>query len=171
VSYDLYVVPREEAARWVDFLESRVDEGDVVWSEGEGTRAERVAAALLALDPQLERLSAPDERGFVELDHQDTATPIEVWLYPDNGSLTIPYWHSGEQARVLMRKVFDYLEAIERESGWVCVDPQLDRPLDRATDLDEVVAAYESGTVAVRRSVEADERPRLRRIWPFRRDR
>jgi hypothetical protein len=82
----------------------------------------------------------------VELNQPDppVGAGIQIHVFDDSASLTVPYWHRGEDARSAFDSIWRYARAIAEASGYVAFDPQLGRALATAADLEAAVAAYES---------------------------
>jgi hypothetical protein len=81
----------------------------------------------------------------IELTDPELVTGVQITLYDDWASVTLPYWHSGAAARAVWSEVWRYLH-IFVEKGHVVYDPQLDRPLNLDVDEAEVQRMY--GSVA-----------------------
>lgn len=118
-----------------------------------------VAEALMALDPTLQVFhmafddiarvqgisveEARERYRHIELNGpEDDEAGIQVTLYDDEATVTVPYWHRGEAAQKVFRKIWQYLEVIWRLCGYVVYDPQLDRVFDPPAELDAAIAAY-----------------------------
>ncbi|MFJ9590493.1 hypothetical protein [Streptomyces acidicola] len=44
-------------------------------------------------------------------------------------TITVPYWHAGNDASVVLSKVFALAAIVEKETGLTAYDPQAERPL------------------------------------------
>jgi hypothetical protein len=44
-------------------------------------------------------------------------------------TITVPYWHTGDDAAVVLGKVFALSAIVEKETGLTAFDPQTERPL------------------------------------------
>ncbi len=106
------------------------------------------------------------EYRHIEINSADGGPGIQITLFDDTASLTIPYWHRGEKANGVWREAFQYLECLERHGGFSTYDPQLDRILDLGSDLEEVVEVYASGVGATERAVREMIEPR-KPWWKF----
>jgi len=80
---------------------------------------ERVAEAIVAIDPAAERF---DGDGFVEF---DTAA-MQVWLSSTEATITVPYWYTGDEADTVMRRAHEYAAALTDTGGFVMWDPQVE---------------------------------------------
>jgi hypothetical protein len=74
---------------------------------------------------------------------EDVGAQIE--LEDTTGAISLPYWHSGAAAVSAFKKIWSYLEILEREGGYRVYDPQLDKVLDLEHDFAKVVGMYEAG--------------------------
>lgn len=151
MSYDILLLSREPGQSWNEILDANerriLGPGDRPLSLAARTRLERIAGHLLADDPQLERFAT--ER-HIELSRVDN-TGIQVSLFSSEMAVALSYWHTGPAARAVMQIVWAYLAILEQETGWEAYDRQLDRSLDLARDLDEVVGCYADLSVRLHR--------------------
>jgi hypothetical protein len=154
MSYDFLLLFRNPGQSWHEVLEANerlaLEEDDRPLSPVTQTRLERMAERLQAHDPQLERYTTERK---IELTRADSAG-IQVSLFSRELSVTVAYWHTGPTARAVMQIVWSYLVILAEETGWEVYDPQLDRSLDPARDLDAVTGGY------------ADMSARLHRMTP-----
>ena len=121
----------------------------------------RLVAALQAVNPLLEafpfnyvelaRLNNISEqeakRRFrhVELNGPEDGNGIQITLFDDTASITIPYWHHGRDAEEVLRETWSYLEVLEHEEGFQAYDPQLERLLSLRMDFNAVLGKYAEG--------------------------
>ena len=63
------------------------------------------------------------------LDLSHSGTGINLSVFGDEVSITVPYWHAGHDAEVVLDKVFALSAIVEKETGLTAYDPQLERPL------------------------------------------
>ena len=116
----------------------------------------KIADALLARDPQLD-VFAPDfdeisklhklsveeayER-FRQIEINDTASSgIQITLFDESASITVPYWHKGAAARETFGRLWPLIEIVCSEGKFEVFDPQLDRVIE-AQSFDDVVECY-----------------------------
>lgn len=107
----------------------------------------RVADALINHNPQLEvfefgydqiakleKISLEEARGkyrHLELNGpEDDGKGIQITLFDDEASVTVPFWHVGSKVEDIFREIWSYLKIIGREAGYVIYDPQIDRIID-----------------------------------------
>jgi len=119
----------------------------------------RVADALINHDPKLavfefrydqiaklEKTSVEEARlkyRHLELNGpEDDGKGIQITLFDDEASVTVPFWHAGTRAEDVFREIWNYLKIIAREAGYVIYDPQIDRIIDPAKGFDESLACY-----------------------------
>ena len=74
--------------------------------------------------------------------YADPDDGVEIQLYGDSVSVSIPFWHSGEQAEHVLLRVSDYLKTVQDITGFVVYDPQLDRVVQLPADLSRVTERY-----------------------------
>jgi hypothetical protein len=82
---------------------------------------------------------------------------IQISLEDVTGDITVPYWHSGAQANRALKKIWGYIDVLQRVGGYRVYDPQLDEVLDLERDFANVVAKYEAGVQYVRQLANEDE--------------
>ncbi|NOT40914.1 MAG: hypothetical protein HOP13_10510 [Alphaproteobacteria bacterium] len=148
-----------------------VDVHDIVGNEdGEGpaqgkrnpvaeANKRKLADALIAHDARLElfkpdfaaianlhkmRVDEAHER-FRHLELNATASGIQITLTDDSASLTIPYWHKGDDARRVLEQAWGLIEIVCRETNYEVFDGQLDRVID-VNAFDDVLRSYAGTT-------------------------
>ncbi|MFI6022109.1 hypothetical protein ACIBCP_31295 [Streptomyces sp. NPDC051287] len=74
------------------------------------------------------------EVDITEYEHESrdlghSGTGIDLFVFGDEVSITVPYWHAGEDAAVVLGKVFALGAIVGREMGLTAYDPQTECPL------------------------------------------
>ena len=122
----------------------------------------RVADALIAHNPKLEvfqfnydaiakheKISVEQARlryRHLELNGpEEDSDGIQITLFDDDASVTVPFWHEGDKAAATLRKIWSYLEIISRETGYLIYDPQIDRVFESAAGFEAALASYTGG--------------------------
>jgi hypothetical protein len=165
MSYELYLFkPRAD----VDPLETvdelfLVEDEDVHLSSPQPEkeiRKHQLADALKKLNPELE-VFAPgfnetsemdsffgeeEAASFrhLELNETEADNGIQITLSNDKANITIPFWHRGEKAEQVFGEIWTYLALLEKEAGFITVDPQLGKVLNLSDDLSKVLDVYET---------------------------
>jgi hypothetical protein len=164
MSYDLQLIPRATAAAWLVRFESHLADDDLEINPGPAVPEKEawknsLRGALTAFEPAFEAfrfgfdeiaksfdISEAEARiryRHIELNLPDEdPTGIQITLFDDTVSLTVPYWHIGSGATEVFRKIWGYLALLEREGNLATHDPQLDRMIDLQNDFDEVLSRY-----------------------------
>lgn len=162
MSYDLqFFAPRPGVA-----VRDIVDDDD---GPAQGKRNPTIEAkkrklvdALVAHDKRLELLEPdfdaiarlhkmPLDEAYERIRHLELAdmtkesSGIQIVLFDDRASLTIPYWHNGDAARRVLGQVWGLIEIICRDTGYEVFDPQLDRVID-VNAFDDVLRSYAGTT-------------------------
>jgi len=122
-------------------------------------RKRRVAAALRARNPTLEPFAfgfeeiarfekitveeAKKKHRHIELNNPEPSNGIQIMLFDDEASVTVPYCHQGTAARQIFEEIWSYLEIIEREAGFFTYDPQIVRVLCLENDFEASLGYYE----------------------------
>jgi hypothetical protein len=78
----------------------------------------------------------------IELNGPDGGNGIQIELFDDGASLTVPYWHKDEKAKAVFAEIWDYLKVVHRVAGYQIYDPQMDCIVDLASGLDKPVERY-----------------------------
>jgi len=142
----------------------------------------RIADALIAHDPGLEvsafdydaiarlhrmRIDVAYERvRHLELtDVSAGGSGVQIMLFDDSASVTVPFWHEGAGARADIERVWSYIDVVCRTAGYDVFDPQLDRVIERGA-FDEVFASYERAMRHVKDVAGPTAKPR-RPWWKF----
>jgi hypothetical protein len=165
MSYDLWLFPKREGespestARVLLADESQeLNPGPAVPEKEQ--RKEALKRALQAVNPQLEQFpfgyqeiaefegitlaEAKRRHRHIELNGPDNGNGIQITLFDDSVSITVPYWHRGEAAQLVFREIAQYINAIQATTGYLTYDSQLERVIDPAmdTDMEEAIAGY-----------------------------
>jgi hypothetical protein len=76
---------------------------------------------------------------YFELDHEPTG--IQLSLYADEATITVPYWYSGAQARDIVHIVYRLAGVIEEHTEFSGYDEQADLPVAEAAQRPELALA------------------------------
>jgi hypothetical protein len=142
----------------------------------------KVADALIARDPNLElatfdyeeiarlhriRVDVAYERmRHLELtDVSAGGSGVQIMLFDDRASVTVPFWHEGVGARADLERVWGYIDVICRETGYEVFDPQIDRVIDRGA-FDNVFANYMRAMARVK-DIAVPQSMKRRPWWKF----
>ena len=165
MSYDLHLL-RPRPGESVEETATRDADEDSPASPPDPQKEElkrRVAAALISQDKalaifrfdykeiaRLQKISVADAQlRFRHIELNDDATGIQITLLDDEAGVTVPYWHTGEKAQAVLRRLLAHADTICKETGFVAYDPQLGRVVTSA-DLDAVAAVYVAQVHALR---------------------
>lgn len=127
VSYDIYFLSQRDGQSWDEVLEAMEDAAE---------HSEPIPARLLEawdrIVPQARVLLGEVDITECEQESRDpshTGTGIDLSVFGDEVSITVPYWHAGDDAAVVLGKVFTLSAIVEKETGLTAYDPQMERPL------------------------------------------
>lgn len=145
MSYDLILFrPREG----IDPRDIATADDEIIQRGARNPLAEamkrKIADALLAHDRQLD-IFAPDfdeiaklhklpveeayER-FRQIEINDTASSgVQIALYDEHASITVPFWHKCAAARDVFERLWVLIEIACREGEFEVFDPQLDQTI------------------------------------------
>jgi len=142
----------------------------------------KVADTLIAFDPNLELATfdyeeiarlhrvrvdvAYDRVRHLELtDVSSGGSGVQIMLFDDRASVTVPFWHEGADARADLERVWSYIDVICRETGYEVFDPQIDRVIDRGA-FDDVFASYMRAMARVK-DIAVPQLKKRRPWWKF----
>lgn len=143
----------------------------------------RVADALIARNPRLEIFQfdydavaksqkITVEQARLQFRHfelngpREGANGIQITLFDDEASVTVPFWHKGDKAADTFREIWSYLEIISREAGYLIYDPQIDRISDASAGFDDALACY-TGVVGQMQQKLPSSRTAKKPWWRF----
>jgi hypothetical protein len=139
---------------------------DSGWRE----RMHAAAAAVTEADFSFEAEHAGEgtEEERVELNGPEEGTGLQVLIFADAAYVHLPFWHTGEDARQAWEQAWTVLRVLQRETGWIIYDPQLDRLLDLDAHRADVEAEYGRGmataqAISAAPLIAAQQRP----WWKF----
>ncbi|WP_328919721.1 MULTISPECIES: hypothetical protein [unclassified Streptomyces] len=67
------------------------------------------------------------EQELRDLSHSGTG--IDLSVFGDEVSITVPYWHVGDGASTVLGKLFALSAIVEKETGLTADEPQAEMPL------------------------------------------
>ena len=67
---------------------------------------------------------------------------VQIELFDDEASVTVPFWHTGAKAEACFRQIWDVMGIISREGGYAVFDPQMDRALKDGENIRGALDAY-----------------------------
>ncbi|WP_432080427.1 hypothetical protein [Streptomyces sp. WAC 04229] len=127
MSYDIYFLSRRDGQSWDEVLEAMEEAAE---------RSDPIPDYLLEawdrIVPQARILLGEGDITEHEQESRDlshSATGIDLSVFGNEVSVTVPYWHAGDDAAVVLGKVFALSAIVEKETGLNAYDPQMERPL------------------------------------------
>ncbi len=96
----------------------------------------------IAASRRISREEARIAYRHVELHEAHDPEGIQIAIYDDFVTVAVPYNHEHREASEMFQDVWKYLQKIERETGYVTYDPQLDCILDLSSDYDTVLSHF-----------------------------
>jgi hypothetical protein len=95
------------------------------------------------------------ENGCHEITHEQTGIQLSLWAQA--AGITVPYWYSGHDARLVLQTIYALAIAVEEETGLVGYDRQVDQPVRQAAaDPSNGVANFDMVASMVRRANRQD---------------
>ncbi len=187
MSYDLYLIRVTPGATSdeVEALALAAAEEDYPTSDPPPeteARNQSLVAALRAVNPALEpfafdypeiarskQISEPEARRryrHTELNGPENGPGVQITLYDDWASVTLPYWHRGAAADAVWDEVWGYLQVLAERGGFTVYDPQLERPLDLSADRPAAQRMYSDGVAfTARTAAEITAGSTARKPW------
>lgn len=186
MSYDIYLFKPRDGESVDEAYERVVDEAE---EEDKGppdaekeALKERLAKALVDANPELERfvfdyaavaksLKTTEEdalRQFrhIELNGPEDGNGIQIMIEDDSATITVPYWHEGDEASDAFDEIRRYAKVFEDEAGYIAYDPQLEKQIDFSNDLAGMTTAYTDVSSQLESIVSAiEEKPKP--WWKF----
>ena len=184
MSYDFRLVKRKRGED--PLLTARADSDGLPTTPADPQKEllkRKVADALIARNPQLhvfqfdydavaksQKISVEEARlkfRHLELNGpEENCNGIQITLFDDEASVTVPFWHEGDKAADTFREIWSYLEIISREADYVIYDPQIDRVLDPSAGFDEPLSCYAGAMQQIHQTLPASGGER-RPWWKF----
>ncbi|MDX3234902.1 hypothetical protein PV392_04225 [Streptomyces sp. ME03-5709C] len=131
MSYDIYFVRRGDDQSWAaapespEFDDATFDEDAEVLVPAELLDAwDRIVPQARTLLGEVELFETGES---YELSHGGTG--IQLSICGDEVTITVPYWHSGENAVRVLGQVYALSVVVELETGLAAYDPQVEAPL------------------------------------------
>jgi hypothetical protein len=124
MSFDLYFLTRAPGQSWEEAHEAMGDAGEPVELSPE--RRALWGRIVTELAPVLPESENGLDDACAELD--DETTGLQLSMYDSELALTVPYWHSGEEADRLVALLVDVVQVVERVTGLTAYDPQAEMP-------------------------------------------
>ncbi len=78
----------------------------------------------------------------MELKGPDDGPGIQITLFDDVASLTVPYWHKDKKAKSVFARIWEYLKVLQRVGGYQIYDPQMECIVNLHSDLDKTTKCY-----------------------------
>ncbi len=124
----------------------------------------------MTIGTKLQKISVEEARlkfRHLELNGpEEGCNGIQITLFDDEASVTVPFWHEGNKAAETFREIWSYLEIICREAGYLIYDPQVDRVFDASAGFDDALACYTGTMQQIRKTLPGDSAKR-RPWWKF----
>jgi hypothetical protein len=103
----------------------------------------------------------------LELNGPDDGKGIQITLFDDQATITVPYWHSGDAARGALDEINRYLELLRRQWGFSVYDPQMECILDTSKHYDEILNSYSDGVQFTKKVAAEYANEKKKPRWKF----
>lgn len=109
-------------------------------------RVRNIANTLRHRNPQFDwQPIASGNFEAIEIDAGEHGNGVQITLFVDEVSVTVPYWYETDAAREVFSEIWDYLRIIQHMTGYAIFDPQIGKTLDLNTDFELPLGAYTNG--------------------------
>lgn len=132
----------------------------------------RVAEALVARYPTLEVTREGYDRGapsrlrcFEINDLGDDSFGVQIQVFDDDATVTVPFWHTGDKAAACFAQVWDFMRLICGATGYAVFDKQMDRVLEDGEAVDAALDAYGAAMKRVSRDPDLGGRKPPKPKW------
>lgn len=149
MSYDFTLFRPKPGISLEDAAASLHDEQRVESVEGKPLepatkeRMDSLAAALVSATPDLEVADHTAESlSYIEVARKGNENGIQITIFPNSASVSVPYWHTDTEAEAVMQEIFGYIKVLEKQGEFRTHDPQLGRVLDADKDLADALTTY-----------------------------
>jgi hypothetical protein len=103
----------------------------------------------------------------VELNGSDDGNGVQITLYDDSATITVPYWHKEEEAKATFEEIWEYLKIIQGETDYFAYDPQLGEVLNLSDGFSKVLSVYTTTVKQVEAQITNSEGNEKRAWWRF----
>lgn len=184
MSYDIYLFEVKEGENALKKAESILTSESEELNLGEPDqdkekRKQMLKFALIEKNPKLQKFDFGFEEiakiegisteeakvrfRHLELNGPEDGNGIQIMLYDDLATVTVPYWHEVEEAKKVFEEIWTYLEVIQDKAGYVIYDPQLERILKLSTDFADSLSSYARVVEHIRAGCNKGKKP----WWKF----
>jgi hypothetical protein len=187
MSYDIELLPREGVDEILREREHQ-DADSVVLNPGpmDANREawkRRLCDVLLKDEPQFAQFvfdwseiaridSIPEEEAMVRYRHielnlpEDDRSGIQITIYDQSVSITVPYWHQRPAATEVFGRVARFVERLEGEGDLATYDPQIGRIVQLSVEIDEILNQYLRVVARIPQIIQAST-PNSKPWWRF----
>jgi hypothetical protein len=127
MSYDLTFLPKTDDQSWEEAMDAAEE------AESDGPPDPRVWRVILdGATAVLGEVDVFEGQDNYELTHHPTG--IQVSLFSTEAGISVPYHFAGEDAKVVLRLIYQLGRIVEAATGWSGYDPQSDLPIAEAAE-------------------------------------
>jgi hypothetical protein len=172
MSYVFHLLARGEGDVRARARRERDDGAFVALDPAKEARKLAAAEALVARYPTLEVSREGYDRGspsrlrcFEINDLSDESFGVQIQLFDDDATVTVPYWHAGEKAADCFAQVWDFMRLICAATGYSVFDKQMDRLLEDGEAIDAALTTYAAQMKRVTRDPDLGGRKPPKPKW------
>jgi hypothetical protein len=165
MSYDIYCYKSKLDRPDLEEAQSVIEVDEETETHSDPATKLKIAKALTEYNPRLESFDfdyheisklqgitideAKKEFSHIELNSPEGDLATQITIFDNNVSITVPYWYSGDNAKEVFDKIFDYTKVIRQTAGYFVYDPQIDKVFDPLTENIFGLDVYQSMTAQV----------------------
>ena len=80
----------------------------------------------------------------LELNGREDGNGIQITLFDDSVTITVPYWHKREKAKAVFEEIWEYMKIIQEETNYLIYDPQLEMTLNLSSGFSAALRLYKT---------------------------
>lgn len=167
MSYDIYCYKSKLDRPDLEEAQSAIEVDEETETNSDPETKLKIAKALTEYNPRLESFDfgyqeiaklqeitideAKKAFSHIELNTPEGDLATQITIFDNNVSITVPYCYSGDKAREVFDKIYDYTKVIRQTAGYFVYDPQIDKVFDPLTENIFGLDVYQSMTGQVKK--------------------
>jgi len=162
MSYDIYCYKSRLDRPDIEEAQNAIEVDEETKTNSDPEIKLKIAKALIEYNPSLENFDfdyqeiaklqgttideAKKAFSHIELNTPEGDLATQITIFDNNVSITVPYWYSGDNAKEVFDKIYDYTKIIRQTAGYFVYDPQIDKVFDPLTENIFGLDVYQSMT-------------------------
>lgn len=162
MSYDIYCYKSKLDRPDLEEAQSAIEVDEETETNSDPKTKLKIAKALTEYNPRLESFEfdyqeiaklqsttideAKKAFSHIELNTPEGDLATQITIFDNNVAITVPYWYSGDKARQVFDKIYDYTKVVRQTAGYFVYDPQIEKVFDPLTENIFGLEVYQSMT-------------------------